>query len=75
MIVNVKWAIHGTYHFIRSNNLPRYLAKFKFQFYKQCKTHIMIDVFINQSVKIKNLPHHIVKLAEEFRPKIILFFL
>ena len=32
MMGNVKNAIHGTYHAIRSKHLPRYLAEFSYRF-------------------------------------------
>ncbi len=66
MIGNVKSAIHGTYHSVSSKHLPRYLAEFNFRFNNRFQLASMIDVFIKQAVKTNPLPHHKLKLAEEY---------
>ena len=66
MIGNVKRSIHGTYHSVSSKHLPRYLAEFNFRFNNRFKMGSMIDVFIKQAVVVKPLPHHKLKLAEEW---------
>lgn len=66
MIGNVKRSIHGTYHAVSSKHLPRYLAEFNFRFNNRFRVRSMIDVFIKQAVKTTPLPHHKLKLAEEW---------
>ncbi len=66
MIGNVKRAIHGTYHSVSSKHLPRYLAEFNFRFNNRFQMGSMIDVFIKQAVKTNPLPHHKLKLAEDW---------
>ena len=66
MIGNVKRSIHGTYHSISSKHLPRYLGEFSFRFNNRFQMAAMIDVFIKQAVFAKPLPHHKLKLAEEW---------
>lgn len=66
MIGNVKRSIHGTYHSVSSKHLPRYLAEFNFRFNNRFQMGSMINVFINKAVKTKPLPHHKLKLAEEW---------
>lgn len=66
MIGNVKRSIHGTYHSISSKHLPRYLAEFNFRFNNRFQMASMIDVFIKQAVLTIPLPHHKLKLAEEW---------
>ena len=66
MIGNVKRSIHGTYHAVSSKHLPRYLAEFNFRFNNRFRMGSMIDAFIKQAVKTNPLPHHKLKLAEEW---------
>jgi len=66
MISNVKRSIHGTYHSVSSKHLPRYLAEFNFRFNNRFQMGSMIDVFIKQAVLTNPLPHHKLKLAEEW---------
>ncbi len=66
MIGNVKRSIHGTYHSVSPKHLPRYLAEFSFRFNNRFQMASMIDVFIKQAIKTNPLPHHKLKLAEEW---------
>ncbi len=66
MIGNVKRAIHGTYHSASPKHLPRYLAEFNFRFNNRFQMGSMIDVFLKQAVNTNPLPHHKLKLAEDW---------
>lgn len=66
MIGNVKRSIHGTYHSVSSKHLPRYLAEFNFRFNNRFQMGSMIDFFIKHAAIAKPLPHHKLKLAEDW---------
>lgn len=66
MIGNVKRAIHGTYHSVSSKHLPRYLAEFSFRFNNRFLLGSMIDVLLTQAARTNPLPHHKLKLAEDW---------
>ncbi len=66
MIGNVKRVIHGTYHSVSSKHLSRYLAEFSFRFNNRFQMDSMIKVFMKQAVVTKPLPHHKLKLAEDW---------
>ena len=65
MIGTVKSAIHGTYHSMSSKHLPRYLAGFSFRFNNR-DMDSMIDVLFKQAARTIPLPHHKLKLSEEW---------
>ncbi|MFC1830811.1 transposase, partial [Thermodesulfobacteriota bacterium] len=66
MIGNVKRAIHGTYHSVSSKHVPRYLAEFSFRFTNRFSMGSMIDRILKQATQTNPLPHHKLKLAEEW---------
>ena len=66
MIGNVKRAILGTYHSVSSKHLPRYLAEFSFRFNNRFLMGSMIDIILTQATQTNPLPHHKLKLAEEW---------
>lgn len=65
MINTMKRSIHGTYHSISPNHLPRYLGEFSFRFNNRFDKGSMIDIFLKHAVVTKPLPRHKLKLAEE----------
>jgi len=45
MIANIKNAIHGTYHAVSENHLPRYLAEFCYRFNCRFQLEEMVNRF------------------------------
>jgi hypothetical protein len=64
MIGNIKNSLHGTYHKISENHLPRYLAEFSYRFNRRFELDKMIDRLAYVAVRTPPLPHRLLKLAE-----------
>jgi hypothetical protein len=64
MIGNVKNALHGTYHRISKEHLPRYLAEFCYRFNRRFELHTMVDPLAAVATKTPPMPHGLLKLAE-----------
>ena len=66
MLGNVKKSIHGTYHSVSSQHLPRYLAEFCFRFNRRFNLGSMLGTLVNAAVNSKPIPQRILKLAEKW---------
>lgn len=64
MIGNVKNAMHGIYHSINKNHLPRYLAEFCFKFNRCFNLEKMLEQLIFSSIQTAPMPQRLLKLAE-----------
>jgi transposase-like protein len=64
MIGNVKNAIHGTYHSVSKNHLPRYLAEFCYRFNRRFQLDEMVDRLISVALRTPPMPQRLLKLAE-----------
>lgn len=64
MLGNVKNAIHGTYHAIRSKHLPRYLAEFSYRFNRRFDLASMLARLATAAAHTPPMPYRLVKLAE-----------
>jgi hypothetical protein len=61
---NVKNAIHGTYHAIRSKHLPRYLAEFCYRFNRRYDLAGLLARLATAATQTPPMPYRLVKLAE-----------
>jgi transposase-like protein len=64
MIGNVKNSIHGSYHAINENHLPRYLAEFCYRFNRRFKLEEMIPRLGYVAMRTPPMPYRLLKLAE-----------
>lgn len=64
MIGNVKNALHGTYHHVSANHLPRYLAEFCYRFNRRYELDEMVDRLAYVAMKTPPMPQRLLKLAE-----------
>jgi transposase-like protein len=64
MIGNVKNAMHGSYHSISANHLPRYLAEFCYRFNRRYNLHKMIPRLAYAAVRTPPMPDRFLKMAE-----------
>lgn len=63
---NVKTAIHGTYHAIRSKHLPRYLAEFEYRFNHRFDLAALFKELVEAAVNTTPMPCKMLKLAEAY---------
>jgi hypothetical protein len=66
MIGNVKRAINGTYHAIKPNHLPRYLAEFCYRFNRRFQLDDMLPRFAYFAVRTPPMTGRLLKLAEAY---------
>jgi hypothetical protein len=64
MIGNVKNAMHGSYHSISANHLPRYLAEFCYRFNRRYNLHEMIPRLAYAAVRTPPMPDRFLKMVE-----------
>jgi transposase-like protein len=64
MIGNIKNAIHGTYHSVSKNHLPRYLAEFCYRFNRRFQLDEMVEKLISVAMRTPPMPQRLLKLAE-----------
>ena len=64
MIGNVKNSIHGTYHAISEQHLPRYLAEFCYRFNRRFKLENMIPRLGYAAVRTPPMPERLLRVAE-----------
>jgi len=65
MIGNVKKAIHGTYHAVSLEHLPRYLAEFCYRFNRRYQLGDMIERLAHVALRTPPMPQRLLKLAED----------
>lgn len=61
---NVKNALHGTYHKLSPQHLPRYLAEFCYRFNRRFKLAAMLPRLGHAAVRTPPMPYRLLKLAE-----------
>ena len=61
---NVKNALHGTYHAISAQHLPRYLAEFCYRFNRRFQLHAMVNRLAYVALRTQPVPQRLLKLAE-----------
>jgi len=66
MIGNVKNAVTGTYHAIKPQHLPRYLAEFCYRFNRRFQLKDMLPRFVYVAVRTPPMPNRLLKLAESY---------
>ncbi|CAM4148884.1 hypothetical protein VRRI112168_15900 [Vreelandella rituensis] len=66
LLGNVKNAITGTYHAIRGQHAPRYLAEFEYRFNRRYDLKAMIPRFLAVAVKTPPMPYRFLKMAEPY---------
>lgn len=64
MIGNVKNSIHGTYHAVSEQHLPRYLAEFCYRFNRRFELADMIPRLGYASVRTPPMPERLLRVAE-----------
>lgn len=64
MIGNIKNSLHGTYHKISQNHLPRYLAEFSYRFNRRFELDKLVDRLAYVAMRTPPMPHGLLKLAE-----------
>ena len=63
---NVKNAITGSYHAIRGQHVPRYLAEFEYRFNRRYELTTMIPRFLTVAARTPPMPYRLLKLAEPY---------
>lgn len=66
MIGNVKNAITGTYHAVKPQHLPRYLAEFCYRFNRRFQLEDMLPRFAYVAVRTPPMPNRLLKMAEDY---------
>ena len=66
LLGNVKNAITGTYHAIRGQHAPRYLAEFEYRFNRRYDLSAMIPRFLTVAVRTPPMPYRLLKMAEAY---------
>lgn len=66
MIGNVKNAITGTYHAVKPQHLPRYLAEFCYRFNRRFQLEDMLPRFAYVAVRTPPMPNKLLKMAEDY---------
>ena len=66
MIGNVKNAITGTYHAIKLQHLPRYLAEFCYRFNRRFQLEDMLPRFAYVAVRTPPMSNKLLKMAESY---------
>lgn len=66
LLGNVKNAITGTYHAIRGQHAPRYLAEFEYRFNRRYDLKAMIPRFLTVAVRTPPMPYRLLRLADPY---------
>jgi len=66
MLGNVKNALRGTYHGLRSQHLPRYLAEFSYRFNRRFALADLVPRLGYAATHAPPLPYRLAKLAESY---------
>ena len=61
---NLKSSIHGTYHALNGEHLPRYLAEFNYRFNRRFKLDQLVDRLLSDAARTPPMPARLIKLAE-----------
>lgn len=66
MIGNVKNAVTGTYHAVKPQHLPRYLAEFCYRFNRRFQLKDMLPRFVYVAMHTPPMPIRLLKMAESY---------
>lgn len=66
VISNVKTALGGSCHSVRSKYLPRYLGEFCYRFNRRFNLRDMMKRFIYVAARTKAMPHRLLTMAEAY---------
>ena len=66
LLGNVKNAITGTYHAIRGQHAPRYLAEFEYRFNRRYDLKAMLPRFLTVAARTPPMPYRLLKMAESY---------
>jgi hypothetical protein len=64
LLGNVKTALHGTYHAVRSQHLGRYLGAFSYRFNRRFELDQMIERLAYVACRTAPLPYRFATMAE-----------
>lgn len=64
MIGNVKMSLHGAYHSISAEHLPRYLGEFCYRFNRRFNLTELLPRFMSVAVRTPPMPYRLLKMAE-----------
>ncbi|EDQ01406.1 hypothetical protein KT99_02176 [Shewanella benthica KT99] len=64
MIGNVKISLHGAYHSISAEYLPRYLGEFCYRFNRRFNLTELLPRFMSVAVRTPPMPYRLLKMAE-----------
>ena len=63
---NIKRSLHGSYHHVSTNNLPRYLAEFSYRFNRRFSLREMLPRLAYVALRTPPMPNRVLKLAENY---------
>ena len=66
MLGNVQTALRGTYHGMRAQHLPRYLAEFSYRFNRRFDLHALMPRLARAATATPPLPYRLATLAESY---------
>ncbi|WP_018404384.1 IS1595 family transposase, partial [Marinobacter gelidimuriae] len=66
LLGNVKNAITGTYHAIREQHAPRYLAEFEYRFNRRYDLKAMLPRFLTLAARTPPMPYRLLKMADSY---------
>ncbi len=61
---NVKSALRGTFHAVREQHMPRYLAEFEYRFNRRSDLPSMIERLVYVAARTPPMPYRVLTLAE-----------
>jgi len=66
LLGNLKNALRGTYHAIREQHVPRYLAEFEYRFNRRFDLPAMIERLTRVTLRTPPIPYRLLKMAEVY---------
>ena len=66
MIINVKNALVGTYHFVSKNHLPLYLTEFCYRFNRRFQLEDMMPQLGDVVIRTSVMPVKLLKMSEAY---------
>ena len=66
MIGNIKTSMHGAYHSIDPQHLPRYLAEFCYRFNRRFDLSELLPRFMYVALRTPPMPYRLLKMAESY---------